>query len=157
MKILNKKFLRQQKQRINTENERLILSKIKNPFIIQLFYAFQTPSQLFLVTEFAQGGLKFFFFLYKNAILLLDNSFFNLGELFFHLRRVIRFSEDQTRFYVAQLILALEELHRNHIIYRDLKPENVLLDYKGNIKLCDFGLSKIKFNTDGLLFYFIIN
>jgi serum/glucocorticoid-regulated kinase 2 len=71
-------------------------------------------------------------------------DFLNGGELFYHLRREQRFSEERTRFYAAEIILALETLHENGIIYRDLKPENVLLDCEGHIKLTDFGLSKIK-------------
>ena len=144
MKILNKKYLRQKNQKENTQTERFILSKIVNPFIIQLFYAFQTPGQLYLVTEFAQGGNIF------NKIKQ-DNVQYIKGELFFHLRKVYRFQEDQVIFYAAQIALALEELHQNGIIYRDLKPENILLDSKGNIKICDFGLSKVNINLDGII------
>lgn len=68
----------------------------------------------------------------------------NGGELFYHLRREQRFSEDRAKFYAAEILLALECLHNNRVIYRDLKPENVLLDNSGHIKLTDFGLSKIK-------------
>ena len=64
------------------------------------------------------------------------------GELFFHLGKVGRFSEDRARFYAAQIILALEHIHSLDIVYRDLKPENVLLDHRGNVRLTDFGLSK---------------
>ena len=64
------------------------------------------------------------------------------GELFFHLGREGRFSEPRARFYAAQITLALEHLHSVNVIYRDLKPENVLLDHKGNVRLTDFGLSK---------------
>jgi serine/threonine protein kinase len=64
------------------------------------------------------------------------------GELFFHLGREGRFSEDRARFYAAQIVLALEHLHSLNVIYRDLKPENVLLDHHGNVRLTDFGLSK---------------
>ena len=71
-------------------------------------------------------------------------DFLNGGELFYHLRREQRFSEDRTKFYAAEILLALECLHNNGVIYRDLKPENVLLDSQGHIKLTDFGLSKIK-------------
>jgi serine/threonine protein kinase len=71
-------------------------------------------------------------------------DFLNGGELFYHLRREQRFSEERTKFYAAQILLALDCLHQNNIIYRDLKPENVLLDIEGNLKLIDFGLSKIK-------------
>ena len=64
------------------------------------------------------------------------------GELFFHLGKVGRFSEDRAGFYAAQIILALEHVHSLDIVYRDLKPENVLLDHVGNVRLTDFGLSK---------------
>lgn len=69
-------------------------------------------------------------------------DFLNGGELFYHLRREGRFNEPRTVFYAAEILLALECLHKNNIIYRDLKPENVLLDSDGHIKLTDFGLSK---------------
>lgn len=69
-------------------------------------------------------------------------DFLNGGELFFHLRRSVTFSEDRIRFYAAEITLALESLHKEGIIYRDLKPENILLDHQGHIRLTDFGLSK---------------
>ena len=69
-------------------------------------------------------------------------DFLNGGELFYHLKREGRFTESRTCFYVAEILLALECLHKNGVIYRDLKPENVLLDSEGHIKLTDFGLSK---------------
>jgi len=64
------------------------------------------------------------------------------GELFFHLRRSGRFTEDRARYYIAEILLALEYVHGNQIIYRDLKPENVLLDEEGHVCITDFGLSK---------------
>ena len=70
-------------------------------------------------------------------------DFLNGGELFFHLCQEIKFTEERACFYAAEITLALEHLHSCGIIYRDLKPENVLLDSKGHIKLTDFGLSKI--------------
>lgn len=78
--------------------------------------------------------------------------FLYLGELFFLLKKAYKFNEELAKFYSAELILALEYLHSKGIIYRDLKPENVLLNFDGNIKLCDFGLSK-----QGIIgIYFII-
>jgi serine/threonine protein kinase len=69
-------------------------------------------------------------------------DFLNGGEMFYHLHKEGRFSEARTCFYAAELVLALECLHKNNIIYRDLKPENVLVDAEGHIKITDFGLSK---------------
>ncbi len=95
------------------------MAKIRSPFIVRLCYAFQTPEKLYLVMEFLPGG-----------------------ELFYHLRRAKRFDEPRAVFYAAEIILALECLHKNSIIYRDLKPENVLLDADGHLKITDLGLSK---------------
>ena len=64
------------------------------------------------------------------------------GELFFHLKKMRTFPEDMVRFYAAELVLALSHLHSVDVVYRDLKPENVLLDEEGHIKITDFGLSK---------------
>ena len=64
------------------------------------------------------------------------------GELFFHLRRAGRFSIPMVRFYIACLTLILEELHAHDVAYRDLKPENVMLDKNGYVKLTDFGFAK---------------
>lgn len=89
------------------------------PFIVGLKFSFQTPTDLYLVIDFMAGG-----------------------ELFWHLQKAGRFSELRTKFYIAELVIALEYLHDNDIIYRDLKPENILLDSEGHIALCDFGLSK---------------
>ena len=69
-------------------------------------------------------------------------DFLNGGELFTHLRKETKFSERRACFYAAQLVSALSCLHKAGIIYRDLKPENVLLDSDGNLKITDFGLSK---------------
>lgn len=65
------------------------------------------------------------------------------GELFQHLRAVKRFDENRARFYTAEISLALQHLHSKNIIYRDLKPENVLMDENGHVCLTDFGMAKI--------------
>lgn len=65
------------------------------------------------------------------------------GELFTQLKNEGTFSVDKTRFYIAQIILALEQLHKLNISYRDIKLENIMLDADGNIVLVDFGLAKI--------------
>lgn len=65
------------------------------------------------------------------------------GELFSHLRREGRFANDHGRLYAAEIILAFEYLHNMNIVYRDLKPENLLLSSKGHMKITDFGFAKI--------------
>jgi len=100
--------------------------KINHPFIVSLRFAFQTKKKkLYFVLDYCPGG-----------------------ELFFHLGRAGRFSENRARFYAAQITLALEYLHNLGIVYRDLKPENVLLDGEGNVALTDFGLSKEGINDN---------
>jgi len=119
MKMLRKSHLVRRRQIERTRTERKVLSVVNHPFIMKLHYAFQTPDKLYLVLDYCPGG-----------------------ELFFHLSRFRRFPERVARFYAAELLLALGHLHKRGIIYRDLKPENVLLDAEGHVKLGDFGLAK---------------
>jgi protein-serine/threonine kinase len=119
MKIMKKISMVKKNQVDHIKTERRILELIDHPFINKLKYAFQTEQKLYLVTDYCPGG-----------------------ELFFHIQRVERFNEEAAKFYAGQIILAVEHLHKNNIIYRDLKPENVLIDRKGFIKITDFGLSK---------------
>lgn len=110
-----------------TKTERTILESVnRHPFVVKLFYAFQDHEKLYLILEYAQGG-----------------------ELFTHLAMERMFDEDATAFYMAEMVLALEHLHQNiGVLYRDLKPENCLLDREGHLLLTDFGLSKIALNDD---------
>ena len=122
MKVLQKKVIVQKKEVAHTVGERNILVRTattESPFIVGLKFSFQTPTDLYLVTDYMSGG-----------------------ELFWHLQKEGRFDEKRAKFYSAELILALEHLHTHDIVYRDLKPENILLDANGHIALCDFGLSK---------------
>jgi serine/threonine protein kinase len=129
MKVLLKKVIVKKKEIAHTIGERNILVRTlaaELSFIVGLKFSFQTPTDLYLVTDYMSGG-----------------------ELFWHLQKEGRFSEERAKFYIAELILALEHLHDNDIVYRDLKPENILLDANGHIALCDFGLSKANLNNDG--------
>lgn len=127
MKVLTKKDLVRRKQVVHTMTERQVISNINHPFIVSLRFAFQTDTKLYLVTDF-----------------------FNGGELFWHLKNEASFSETRTRFYAAEIVLALECLHQNGIVYRDMKPENLLLDADGHIRLTDFGLSKDSLHGDAI-------
>ncbi|XP_025029213.1 ribosomal protein S6 kinase alpha-3 isoform X1 [Python bivittatus] len=121
MKVLKKATLKV-RDRVRTKMERDILVEVNHPFIVKLHYAFQTEGKLYLILDFLRGG-----------------------DLFTRLSKEVSkvmFTEDDVKFYLAELALALDHLHSLGIIYRDLKPENILLDEEGHIKLTDFGLSK---------------
>jgi serine/threonine protein kinase len=110
-----------------TMNEKTILGQVNHPSIVKLFYAFQDDSKLYLILEYLEGG-----------------------ELFQHLQLEKFLSETNAATYLAQMILGLEHLHGIGIVYRDLKPENCLLDRNGYLVLTDFGLSKVGLNDDEL-------
>uniref|UniRef100_UPI00398ECECA ribosomal protein S6 kinase alpha-3 isoform X4 n=1 Tax=Pristiophorus japonicus TaxID=55135 RepID=UPI00398ECECA len=118
MKVLKKATLKV-RDRVRTKMERDILVEVNHPFIVKLHYAFQTEGKLYLLLDFLRGG-----------------------DLFTRLSKEVMFTEEDVKFYLAELALALDHLHSLGIIYRDLKPENILLDEEGHIKLTDFGLSK---------------
>lgn len=100
--------------------ERSILEQVQSPYIVKLYYAFQTDTKLYFVIDFLNGG-----------------------ELFTYLRQEHTFTEERAKIYAAELVEALSYLHRHGVLYRDLKPENVLLDQEGHIRITDFGLSKL--------------
>lgn len=108
------------KDRELTNNERFILERIRHPFLVRLFYAFQSESKLFLILEYVPGG-----------------------ELFSHIMNQKLLLQSEAKIHLAQIALAIHHLHQCGIIYRDLKPENILRDSEGFIKITDFGMSKI--------------
>ncbi|KAM5325152.1 ribosomal protein S6 kinase alpha-2 isoform 5-T5 [Glossophaga mutica] len=118
MKVLKKATLKV-RDRVRSKMERDILAEVNHPFIVKLHYAFQTEGKLYLILDFLRGG-----------------------DLFTRLSKEVMFTEEDVKFYLAELALALDHLHGLGIIYRDLKPENILLDEEGHIKITDFGLSK---------------
>lgn len=117
LKSLSKRSLERKKQLKYAINEARVLKHLNHPNIVQLRYCFQTKRNLYLALEYCANG-----------------------DLGMHLYKGKMFDEPRARFYLAQTMLALEYLHNRDIVYRDLKPDNLLLDAVGNIKLTDFGL-----------------
>ena len=119
MKVLRKDIILNNNLMKYAIVERNVLSLSNHPFIVKLDCAFQTSSKLFLVLEYCPNG-----------------------DLSKHLLIEKRFSEKKAKFYLCEVLLALEDLHKRDIIFRDLKPDNVILDEEGHCKLTDFGLSR---------------
>ena len=119
MKVLNKKEIIKNRLIRYAVTEKNVVTKIEHPFIVRCYFSFQTKDRLYMILEYCPNG--------------------NLGDL---LDNVNNLSEDHTKMYAAEILLALEELHKHDIIYRDLKPDNIVIDEEGHAKLTDFGLSK---------------
>ncbi|ORX38172.1 putative serine/threonine-protein kinase orb6 [Kockovaella imperatae] len=118
LKTLKKNEMFKKDQLAHVRAERDVLAESNSPWVVQLFYSFQDPQYLYLVMEFLPGG-----------------------DLMTMLIKYDTFSEDVTKFYMAEAILAIEAVHNLGFIHRDIKPDNILIDQMGHIKLSDFGLS----------------
>mmetsp|Transcript_8636 Transcript_8636/g.20326 ORF Transcript_8636/g.20326 Transcript_8636/m.20326 type:complete len:363 (+) Transcript_8636:142-1230(+) len=120
LKIMKKSEVIRLKQVEHVKAEVGILAQIEHPFIVNLLTTFQDEKRLFLLLEFVNGG-----------------------ELFSYLRREGRLPDAEAMFYSGEIVLAFAYLHSKHIIYRDLKPENLLIDCEGHVKITDFGFAKL--------------
>jgi len=125
MKVLNKKAIIERNELEHTKAEKNILQKLVHPFLVNLYFSFQTEDKVVFVMDYVNGG-----------------------ELFFHLQKDRKFPEERVRFYIAEIVLGLEYLHNNGVLYRDLKPENLLLTDEGHICMTDFGISKEGLESD---------
>jgi len=119
LKIMKKSEVIRLKQVEHVKAEVGILARIEHPFIVNLLAKFQDDKRLFLLLEFVNGG-----------------------ELFSHLRKQGRLPDPDAKFYAGEIVLAFAYLHSRNIIYRDLKPENLLIDCEGHMKITDFGFAK---------------
>ena len=113
LKIIDKKS----EKSVNSERE--FLSKLNHPFIVNMHYAFQDKENLYLVMDMLNGG-----------------------DLRYHISRYKKFSEEQTRFFIANMIYAIQYIHEHNVIHRDIKPENLVLDENGYVRITDFGIAK---------------
>ena len=119
LKKLKKNEIKDVKQQQHILNEKEIMLECRSPFIVKMYQTFNCPKYLYMLMEPCLGG-----------------------ELWTLLRNSRRFTDQTAAFYVACVILALDYLHTRGVIYRDLKPENLLLDSSGYVKLTDFGFAK---------------
>ena len=120
MKIMRKNVILEKGQITNTLLEKNILQNLNYQFLVGMDFCFQTPERIYFVMNFIRGG-----------------------ELFKHLTNCKFFPEEKAKFYSAIIGLALEYLHTHGIVYRDIKPDNILIDEDGYLKLADFGMSKM--------------
>ena len=119
VKIMNKQDIVRKRQVEHVRNERNVLGGLVHPLIVNLKAAFQDHDHLYLVQEYVAGG-----------------------ELYRLLRNKGRFSLREAKFYAAEVMVAITFVHRQRIVYRDLKPENLLISQIGHVKLTDFGFAK---------------
>jgi serine/threonine kinase 38 len=124
IKKMRKEDMYQKNQIMHVRTEKEILTTANSPWVVNLRYSFQDEAFLYLVMDFLPGG-DLMSLLMKKDIL----------------------SEEEARFYIAEMVLAIETVHNLNSIHRDLKPDNILIDKDGHIKLSDFGLSKLSDNT----------
>lgn len=119
MKVLEKQLVVDRNQVKNTNTERTVAGNVKSRYISTLRYAFQDKARLYLVSDYYAGR-----------------------ELFYRIRSEGCLHEEHAKFYAAEMVLAIDSLHKMGVVYRDLKPENVMVNSDGHIKLIDFGLCK---------------
>ncbi|KAI8918021.1 kinase-like domain-containing protein, partial [Entophlyctis helioformis] len=122
IKVIRKADMVAKNQVMNIKSERMILTQLDSPFVVKLYYSFQSKEHIYLVMEYLNGG---------DCAALLKN----MGQL----------DETWARQYICEVVLGLEFLHSRDIVHRDLKPDNLLIDASGHIKLTDFGLSRVGF------------
>ena len=119
LKEMSKRKIIDKKSEKSINNERIFLSKLHHPFLVNMHYAFQDQDNLYLVIDILNGG-----------------------DLRYHCSRYRKFSEEQTRFFIACMVHALTYIHNNNVIHRDIKPENLVLDDGGYLHITDFGIAK---------------
>ena len=121
IKVMSKAKIIIKRCQENIKRERNILSKLNNPFIVNMYLSFQDSLYLYLVIDYLSGG-----------------------DLRYHLTHTKNFNENETKFFILNIILSLEYIHNQKIIHRDIKPENLIFESTGYLRLTDFGISKKK-------------
>ena len=126
MKAMSKALLAEDGNIEQIVTEKNVLMENRHPFLVSAYFSFQTDTKVFIVCDYVPGG-----------------------DLFTRLRQEVHFTEERTRFIAAEIVEAIEYLHGKGVMYRDLKPENVLFDEDGHVKITDFGYTKKLKKPDG--------
>ena len=120
MKEMSKSKIIDKRSEKSVKSERDMLELMNHPFIINMHFSFQDTDNLYIAMDLLTGG-----------------------DLRYHICKHKKFFEEQTKFFIACIILSLDYIHTNNILHRDLKPENLVLDSNGYMKLTDFGIAKV--------------
>ena len=123
MKIMSKPKIIRKNSVKNVLNEKILLSQLHNPFLVNMVFSFQDLDNLYLIMDLLLGG-----------------------DLRYHLNKSEIFNEIQLKFFMSCVISGLNYLHLNHIIHKDIKPENLVFDSKGYLHITDFGIPKYSDN-----------
>ncbi|XP_052005459.1 serine/threonine-protein kinase 32B-like [Xyrauchen texanus] len=118
MKYMNKQTCIERNIITNVMRELQLMQRLQHPFLVNLWYSFQDVEDVFMVVDLLSGG-----------------------DLRFHLQQNVRFKEEMVKLYVCELALALCYLQRSHVIHRDVKPDNILLDEHGHVHITDFNVA----------------
>ncbi|XP_038947875.1 serine/threonine-protein kinase 32B isoform X2 [Rattus norvegicus] len=125
MKYMNKQKCVERDEVRNVFRELQIMQGLEHPFLVNLWYSFQDEEDMFMVVDLLLGG-----------------------DLRYHLQQNVHFTEGAVKLYVCELALALEYLQRYHIIHRDIKPDNILLDEHGHVHITDFNIATVLKGTE---------
>ncbi|NXU49376.1 ST32A kinase, partial [Turnix velox] len=118
MKYMNKQKCVERNEVRNVFKELQIMQGLEHPFLVNLWYSFQDEEDMFMVVDLLLGG-----------------------DLRFHLQQKVRFQEGTVKLFICELVLALDYLQSRHIIHRDIKPDNILLDEQGHVHITDFNIA----------------
>jgi len=127
LKVVGKNEAINKNQGEHLKNERRVMFLLDSPFIVKLFATYRDDAFVYFLTEKVLGG-----------------------ELFLLMKKQVKFSEAMSRFYTGCITLAMQHIHSHNIIYRDLKPENLLVSQSGYLKLTDFGFAKLRNQSSSL-------
>ncbi|XP_059779326.1 serine/threonine-protein kinase 32B isoform X1 [Balaenoptera ricei] len=125
MKYMNKQKCIERDEVRNVFRELQIMQGLEHPFLVNLWYSFQDEEDMFMVVDLLLGG-----------------------DLRYHLQQNVHFTEGAVKLYICELALALEYLQRYHIIHRDIKPDNILLDEHGHVHITDFNIATVVKGTE---------